>query len=91
MTEEKQQFSIDLAKQIGNALGIDWNRYGIEKFRLGIEVELEHGVRDPNRSLTQDELIQTGKIAWAHLNDNPAFYTRFAKMESSGLTHSKTE
>ena len=77
MIEEKQQFSLDKAKQIGDALGIDWSRYEIEEFRRGLEAELEHGVRDPTKKITQEGLLFTGKIAWAHLNDNPHYYTRF--------------
>ena len=35
MTEEKQQLSVDEAKLIGDALGVDWNIYDIEQLRLG--------------------------------------------------------
>lgn len=80
MTEEKQQFSDNQAKQIGNVLGVDWNIYEVEQLRLGIEIELEHGVRDPHKNVTQEDLLYSGKIAWAHLNDNPDYYTRFERI-----------
>ena len=45
-----------------------------------IEVELEHGVRDPKKNVTHEDLLYSGKIAWAHLNDNPDYYTRFERI-----------
>jgi hypothetical protein len=48
---------------------------------MGLEVELEHGLRDPRTNVTGDDPILTGKIAWAHLNEFPDYYTRLAKME----------
>lgn len=44
----KKQFSRDEAKQIGQALGLDWNKIDVEQFRKGLEVELEHGARTPD-------------------------------------------
>ena len=78
---EKEHFSFDKAKQIGDALGIDWNKYEVEQFRMGLEVELEHGTRDPKTNVTNDDPLLTGKIASAHLNEFPDYYTRLAKME----------
>ena len=68
------------AMQIGDALGIDWNKCEIDQFQMGLEVELEHGVRDPNIQITQHDLLVAGKIAWAHLNDNANYYTRFERI-----------
>ena len=48
---------------------------------MGLEVELEHGARDPQTNVTGDDLIMTGKIAWAHLKEIPDYYTRLEKME----------
>jgi len=78
---KEKSFSFDKAKQIGDALGIDWNKFGIEQFRMGLEVELEHGARDPETNVTHDDPLLTGKIALAHLNEFPDYYTRLAKME----------
>ena len=78
---KKKQFSLDEAKQIGEALGIDWKKFDIEQFRSGLEVELEHGQRDPETNVTNDDTLLTGKIALAHLKEFPDYYTRLAKME----------
>ena len=43
----KAHFSAEEAKRIGDALGITWQTFDVEQFRMGMEVELEHGLRDP--------------------------------------------
>lgn len=78
----KKQFSRDEAKQIGQALGVDWSTFDVEQFRKGIEVELEHGRKDPDTNVTDDDAILSGKIALAHLKEFPDYYTRLAKMEN---------
>lgn len=49
---------------------------------MEIDVELEHGTRDPETNVTDDDVIMTAKIARAHLNEFPDHYTRLAKMEA---------
>jgi hypothetical protein len=80
----KTSFSAEEAKKIGEMLGIDWSKYNVEQFRMGMDVELEHGTRDPNTNVTDDDPLMTGKIALAHLNEFPDYYTRLAKMEEEG-------
>lgn len=77
-------FSEERARAIGEAIGIDWSasRFGVAQFQTGLEVELEHGRRDPATNVTDDEEITTGKIALAHLNEFPDYYTRLAQMEA---------
>ena len=69
------------AKKIGNILEVKWDKFDLEQFRMGMEVELEHGKKDPKTNVTNDDLIMTGKIALAHLNEFPDYYTRLSKME----------
>lgn len=76
-----RRFTIEQARDIGNKLGIDWNRFDVEQFRMGMDVELEHGLHDPSTNVTGDDPIVTGKIALAHLNEFPDYYTRLEKME----------
>jgi len=82
--EQHRRFSSDEARDIGVRIGIDWtsSRFDVEQFRMGLEVELEHGRHDPATNVTDDDELTTGKIAWAHLNEFPDYYTRLAKMES---------
>jgi len=77
----KKAFSIDEAREIGDKLSIDWNKFDIDQFRMGLEVELEHGSHDPETNVTNNDPILTGKIAWAHLKEIPDYYTRLDKME----------
>jgi hypothetical protein len=78
-----KRFSTEEAKKIGEAIGIDWSKskFDIEQFRIGLDVELEHGSRDPVTDVTHDDPLLTGKIALAHLNELPDYYTRLALME----------
>jgi hypothetical protein len=77
-------FSADEARGIGERIGVDWNSspFDVEQFRMGLEVELEHGRRDAATNVTDDDELTTGRIAWAHLNEFPDYYTRLAKMEA---------
>ena len=77
----KKHFTAEEAKQVGERLGIDWSKFDIEQFRMGLDVELEHGLADPDTNVTNDGPITTGKIALAHLNEFPDYYTRLDKME----------
>jgi len=80
---EKKYFTQEQAKKIGNELGIKWDKFDIKQFRRGMDVELEHGLRDPKTNVTNDGPIITGKIALAHLNEFPDYYTRLEKMEKA--------
>ncbi|MFC2010676.1 DUF5661 family protein [Chloroflexota bacterium] len=77
----KERFTTEEAKDIGEKLGIDWSKYDVEQYRMGLDVELEHGLVDPHTNVTNDDPIVTGKIALAHLNEFPDYYTRLDKME----------
>ena len=79
--ETKREFGIDEAKKIGDQIGIDWNKIDSEEFRKGLEVEMEHGSRDPETNVTNDDPIMTGKIAWAHLKEMRNYYIELEKME----------
>ena len=70
------------ARKVGTALGMDWTKVDREQFRRGLEVELEHGARDPETNVTNDDLTLTGKIAWAHLKEFPDCYARLDKLEA---------
>lgn len=82
----KKEFTKEEAKRIGDSIGIDWNKYDLEQFRMGLGVELEHGAHDPETNVTNDDEIMTGKIAFAHLKEIPDYYTRLDKMEKQVLT-----
>jgi hypothetical protein len=78
---EKKLFTLAEAERIGNELGIPWDKFGVEQFRMGLNHELEHGRRDPATDVTHDQPAATGKLALAHLNEIPDYYTHLAAME----------
>jgi len=76
-----KHFTTEEAERIGETLGIHWNEFDVEQYRMGLDVELEHGTINPATNVTSDDPILTGKIALAHLNEFPDYYTRLARME----------
>jgi hypothetical protein len=88
---QSKHFTVEQAKRIGESLGINWKKFDVEQFRMGLDVELEHGKRDPSTNVTQDDEVLTGKIALAHLNEFPDYYTRLQKMESEAENMYETE
>ena len=82
--ENKKHFTIEEAQKIGEELGIDWSKFDVEQFRMGMDVELEHGLINSQTNMTNDDPLMTGKIALAHLNELPDYYTRLKKMEEEG-------
>jgi hypothetical protein len=81
MTESRRT-SIDEARRVGEEIGVDWNRFDLEQFRMGMDVEYEHGSHDPQTNVTHDDPILTGKIALAHMKEFPDYYERLERMES---------
>jgi hypothetical protein len=85
----KKHFTSEEAKRIGEAIGVDWSEFDVEQFRMGLDVELEHGKHDSNTNVTDDDPIVTGKITLAHLNEFPDYYTRLKKMEEEAEEYHK--
>lgn len=80
---QTQRITTEQAREVGKQVGIDWATapFDVEQFRMGMDVELEHGRHDPATDVTGDDLVTTGKIALAHLNEFPDYYTRLQRME----------
>jgi hypothetical protein len=78
----RTEFTAEEARAIGEQLGVAWDRFDVDQFRRGLRVELEHGLIDPATNVTGDDPVITGKIALAHLNEFPDYYTRLHEMEA---------
>lgn len=78
-------FTLDEARDIAGQIGLDLATapFDPEQFRMGLEVEIEHGSRDPRTNVTGNDPLLTGKIAWAHLTELPDYYTRLHDMEKA--------
>jgi hypothetical protein len=81
---EKGRFTAEEARAAGERIGVDWetSQFDVEQFRKGMDVELEHGTQDLETNVTDDDATVTAKIARAHLNEFPDYYSRLAVMET---------
>lgn len=82
-------FTAEEAERVGTELGVKFDKFNIEQFRMGMDVELEHGTVDPATNVTYDDAAITGKIALAHLNEFSDYYTRLARMEDEAEAYWK--
>jgi hypothetical protein len=79
---EQQRTTVEQAREVGDAIGVDWDSFDLEQFRAGMDVEFEHGSHDPQTNVTNDDPIVTGKIALAHMKEFPDYYERLERMEA---------
>ena len=92
MMERRIGFTREEARSLGAMLGVRWEEspFDVEEFRQGLDVELEHGRRDANTNVTDDDPLLTAKISLAHLRELPDYYTRLARMEAEGEHQSQS-
>jgi Protein of unknown function (DUF5661) len=83
MSETRHEVTAEEARRVAEKIGIDWASapFDVEQFRIGMNVELEHGLHDPLTNVGDDDPQVTAKIALAHLNEFPDYYTRLEQME----------
>lgn len=76
-------FTKEQAATIASELGIDFtkSKFDLNQFWMGVNTELEHGRKYYPTNVTSDNPISTGKIALAHLNEFPDYYTRLKALE----------
>jgi hypothetical protein len=55
-----------------------------EQFRIGLEVELEHGTRFKEANVTNNHPVITGKIVLAHMFETLDYYMRLDLTEIEG-------
>ncbi|MDO9509420.1 MAG: DUF5661 family protein [Thermovirgaceae bacterium] len=67
--------------KIANTEGMD---IPVETFRMGLEVELEHGIRFKDANVTNNHPVLTGKIVLAHLKETMDYYHRLDVAEMEG-------
>jgi len=86
----RTRFETDEAFTAAQELGIDFSKepFDLEELRMGMDVELEHGRRDPATDVTEDDPVMTAKIALAHLREMPDYYERLAEMEATAEAES---
>ena len=72
------------AEVILNEVNQEGMNIGLESFRTGLEVELEHGIRFQDANVTNNHPILTGKIVLAHLKESLDYYERLEVAELEG-------
>ncbi len=85
----KTSFTMEEAIIIAKKLNINFEKekFTIEQFKKGLNVELEHGSKLKKTDVTGDNPIITGKIALAHLNEIPDYYERLKKLEEDAKVY----
>jgi hypothetical protein len=82
---EARPITLSEAEHIGDSLGVLWDRFDVEQFRMGLSIESAHAGPAPLTEGAHDALKVTGKIALAHLNQLPDYYTQLAVMTCTSL------
>lgn len=79
-----KKFTLSESNEVARQLGIDFAsaQFTPEEFQEGMNIELEHGVVDPDTNVTNDDPLMTGKIALAHLNEVSIYYNESIGLEA---------
>ena len=72
------------AKIIQNEVGSEAQKISVEAFKIGLEVELEHGIQFSEANVTNNHPLLTGKIVLAHLKEMLDYYERLEVAELEG-------
>lgn len=81
---KKAEVSVQEAETILAELETGDLKISVENFRIGLEVELEHGIRFPEANVTNNHPIITGKIVLAHFKESLDYYQRLEVAEIEG-------
>lgn len=89
VNRQKKSFTKEEAAEIAKRLGIDFSKspFDLNQFWMGVNTELEHGSASLITNVSGDDPIITGKIALAHLNEFPDYYTRLSKLEAEAKAY----
>lgn len=83
----KEDITLEYAKEIGDDLGVDWKNVDLNEFGTGLIVELEHGKIASTTNITDNEIHLTALIALAHLREGQHYYTYLKQMEEAMDKH----
>jgi hypothetical protein len=83
-TLKKPEVKEEEARIILEELNPKGMKIPLEDFRIGLEVELEHGTRYKEANVTNNHPLLTGKIVIAHLKESLDYYQRLDVAEVEG-------
>jgi len=78
------QVTSEEARIIRAEVGAEALLISVDDFKLGLVIELEHGVQFPDANVTNNHPILTGKIVLAHLKEMLDYYPRLEVAELEG-------
>jgi hypothetical protein len=81
---KKAEVKAEEAQIILNEVKPKGMKIPLEEFRIGLEVELEHGTRYKEANVTNNHPLLTGKIVVAHLKESLNYYRRLEVAEIEG-------
>ena len=81
---KKAEVMPEEAKTILAELEVGDMNIELKDFKLGLEVELEHGIRFAEANVTNNHPILTGKIVLAHFKESLDYYQRLDVAEIEG-------
>jgi hypothetical protein len=79
--KKRKQISLDQAKRVGESLHIDWEQVDLEEFRQGLMGNHKPGAIDPETGLAYEDVLLTGKVVLAHMEEFPDYFTWLAKLK----------
>jgi hypothetical protein len=78
------RITLEETKIIQKEVGSEALLVSADAFKLGLEVELEHGVQFPDANVTNNHPLLTGMIVLAHLKEMLDYYIRLEVAELEG-------
>jgi hypothetical protein len=79
--KKRKQISKAQAKRVGESLHIDWEQVDLEEFRQGLMGNHKPAAIDPETGLAYEDVLLTGKVVLAHMEEFPDYFTRLAKLK----------
>ena len=76
--------SAEEAQAILDVVNVQGMPIGVEEFRRGLEVELEHGLMFEDANVTNNHPVLTGMIVLAHLKESLDYYKYLEVAEIEG-------
>jgi hypothetical protein len=81
---KKPQITVQEARIIQPHVNIEKMKIPLEDFKIGLEVELEHGLMFKQYNVTNNHPLLTGKIVMAHFMEMLDYYKRLDVAEIEG-------
>jgi hypothetical protein len=93
---ESPMITREIARGVGDRLGVDWNAVEPAEFRRGLEVEVAQAAVNPappgiapetTTGTADDPLLSAGRIVSTRLREVPDFYTRLDELAAAAEKH----